>query len=329
MPQKQIKVLISSAGTASAISFIKAIKYQTELDISIIAVDMDILAPGLHLADKFFLVPKANSPYYIDELLRVCKQENVSVLIPIYSKEIAIVAAHKERFKEAGVCTLLPNHTSIEMANDKHAMSIIAVELGIVSPKTSFLIPEINLAGLNYPVFVKPNSSSSSAGTEKVNESKRLEEIMKQDGELIIQDYIEGQEVTVDVLCNYDCEPIIIAPRLRLATKSGQSVKGITIEKERFVGPVTLLCKRLHIVGSCNIQFFITKENELVFIELNPRYAAGGLMLTVKAGANIPLQVIKVMLNLPVYKHDCNTKVGISMTRYWEEIILDENNKTI
>ena len=48
------------------------------------------------------------------------------------------------------------------------------------------------------------------------------------------------------------------------------------------------ICEHLEVVGACNIQFIENKDG-IYFIELNPRFAAGGLMLTVNAGANIPL----------------------------------------
>ena len=53
-----VKALVTSAGTASSINVIKALKCQREYEIEIIAVDADRTAPGLYLADEYTVVPK-------------------------------------------------------------------------------------------------------------------------------------------------------------------------------------------------------------------------------------------------------------------------------
>jgi biotin carboxylase len=65
---------------------------------------------------------------------------------------------------------------------------------------------------------------------------------------------------------------------------------------------------------------FIKSNGRYFFIDFNPRYAAGGLMLTVMAGANIPLMSIQLMMgrrfSVP------SIQPNLIMTRYWEEIML-------
>jgi biotin carboxylase len=68
------------------------------------------------------------------------------------------------------------------------------------------------------------------------------------------------------------------------------------------------------------------RENKFYFIEINPRYAAGGLMLTVNAGTNIPLLALKVMLGVPIENSELRHIPDIGITRYWEEIILNKIN---
>ncbi|MBL7105571.1 MAG: hypothetical protein ISS18_14690, partial [Bacteroidales bacterium] len=55
-----------------------------------------------------------------------------------------------------------------------------------------------------------------------------------------------------------------------------------------------------------------------------PRYAAGGLMLTVNAGANLPLLALKIMLDIPISNKELNHTPNKVMTRYWQEIIIQE-----
>ena len=47
------------------------------------------------------------------------------------------------------------------------------------------------------------------------------------------------------------------------------------------------LLEDLDYQGPCNVQIFKNKDN-LKLIEINPRMSAGGLLLTLEAGINIP-----------------------------------------
>lgn len=322
MHQRKISIIVTSAGTASAISVIKALKGQNEVLVNIIAVDLDPMAAGLFLADEFEIVPPATDKDYIPTLIRISERTGAKILIPIYSKEIKIISEQSSFLKQRGLHVMLSNPEAIEVCNNKSLMYNIALELGLNVPKfyESSKISEVLESEL--PLFAKPNSGSSSTGAERVDSLQRLNELHLSRKDLIFQQFINAQEVTVDVFCDENSDAKVIAPRLRLATKSGQSVKGKTIDNAIYINPVKLVCKRLGIRGVCNVQFFVL-ENELMFIEVNPRFAAGGLMLTVKAGANIPLILVKTILGLPIRNEEYDTKKNLVMTRYWEEIIFE------
>jgi carbamoyl-phosphate synthase large subunit len=322
VPHEKINILVTSAGTASAISVIKALKSQTEIPVRIIAVDLDPMAAGLFLADEYRLVPAATDPAYIQTLINIAEQTHATVLIPIYSKEISIIAGHQQRLKEAGLHTFLPTTETIDRCNNKKVMYAFAKQAGLNVPRVYEKEELTALLETDFPVFVKPNTGSSSTGAEKVLSKERLTELLNSGRDLVVQEFIEAEEVTVDVLCNDKSEAIVIAPRLRLATKSGQSVKGKTLPTKRFELDVKNICSQLNLVGACNIQFFM-KGDTLYFIEVNPRFAAGGLMLTVGAGANIPLLLLKMLLKVSITDHECQTKPDYMMTRYWEEIIFE------
>lgn len=317
-------IIVTSAGTASAISVIKALRLQKEIAVQIIAVDTDPLAPGLFLADHHRLIPPASDPAYFDSLIRISKEFNVSVLIPVHSKEVGIVSGLKEKFEQNGIHTFIPSVDAVELCNDKHRMYQFVAEHGISIPRT-YSISQINqITEHDLPLFTKPNSGSSSRGAEKVSSLTRLKELASLTSDLVIQQFIDAQEVTIDVLCDEHFHPIVVAPRMRLSTKSGQSVKGKSLAADRFIPTVTKISKALSLQGPCNMQFFVT-DTELYFIEVNPRFAAGGLMLTVKSGANIPLLVLKKILRLPIKEQECRTRAGMIMTRYWEEVIFHED----
>ena len=70
-----ITVLLTSAGVATAVNVIHALRHSTLLDVKIVSVDMDPFSAGLYLADKHHMVPPAKKPQYLDEILKICKSE--------------------------------------------------------------------------------------------------------------------------------------------------------------------------------------------------------------------------------------------------------------
>jgi carbamoyl-phosphate synthase large subunit len=310
-----LNVLVTSAGTASAVNVIKALRRQQEYAVRILAVDADVTAPGLYLADEHAIVPRCSQNDYIPSLVQFCEEYQIQALFPIYSKEIEVIAEYAPRFRERGINLLLPKPDVVRLCNDKRRMYTLAGTLGIHTPR---LIADGVTA--TFPLFVKPNTASGTSDVMRINDEADLAYVKSKHPDFLYQEFVQGPEYTVDVLCDRQSDVIVAAPRLRLATRAGQSVKGRTVEEPVLVALCTKLCKAVGVVGPCNIQF-IQRGSEFILIELNPRYAAGGLMLTVHAGANIPLLALKLMLggsvSPPVVRRD------MMMLRYWEEVFIN------
>lgn len=318
MSVKTITALVTSAGVASAINVIKALRLSKEFVFKIIAFDLDKLAPGLYLADEHYISPPiSETKRYLDFLFDICKKHDVHVMFPIYSKEISLIASKKEDFLKAGIHILLPSKKTIDLCNDKLAMQNAAALLQIPTPK-NITNPTVN----DLPIFSKLLSGSGSSGAQLISDEVLLSYYKQLNENRIYQEYIKGEEITVDVLCNKSSQALCICPRKRISVKSGQCVKGETIHDQQINNYVRQICTALEYTGVCNMQF-IKKDYVLYFIEINPRFSAGGLMLTVHAGANLPLLAVKVMLDIPIADSELHHKEHVFMTRYWEEIIFE------
>ena len=320
--RQPINVLVISAGVMSGINIIKSLRLQKELEIYIVATDVDRYAPGLYLADIHYLSPPINEEdNYLEFLFNIIKKHNISVLYPCYSKEIVIISEHQAEFQEIGANVLIPPMDVVNFCNDKLRIAQFVDLLGIPVPN----IIDIPLKK-DLPLFSKRLSSSGSSGSigaNLVEDIYYLKHLELYDGNRMYQEYINGIEYTVDTFCDYNSNVLIAAPRKRLSTKSGQTIKGVTVNNKLINEYVAKICKKVGLIGVCNIQF-IERKNKYYFIEINPRYAAGGLMLTLYAGSNLPFLALKLMLKLRIDQTELIHKPGIVMTRYWEEIILYE-----
>lgn len=317
-----INILVSSAGTASAINVIKSLRAQQEYTVWLLAVDVDQMAAGLYLADAHDIVPRYSDPDYIPHLLDLCQQYDIKAFYPIYSKEIEIIASHLPHFQDLGIAVLLPHVDVIRRCNDKRAMYDFVMDMGILAPRFIKNVGQDTDLGM-FPLFAKPNQASGTTGAIRIESQGELAYVHQRFPDFLYQEFIEGQEYTVDILCDRQHQAIAISPRLRLATKAGQSVKGRTINNLTINHLCEKICQAIGMIGPCNIQF-IERDDEFVFIELNPRYAAGGLMLTVHAGANLPLMALKLMMGEEI-EHP-TIRSNVVMLRYWEEVFRDDMN---
>ncbi len=320
---RAVNVLVTGVGAASGAGVIKALRRpNAEFDIRVLAVDADGSAPGRYLAQSFALVPKCSKPDYMERLFQLCEEHRIEALFPIYSGEIDILAAHAGDLARRGVKTLLAAPEIVRQCNDKRRMYGVVRDLGIAIP--AFVDP--TAPGLTFPLFAKPITATGGSGAMMIEDQADLDYCRAKNPGFIYQRFLKGPEYTIDILCDRNSEMVVCSPRLRLATKAGQSVKGRTIRAPKLEELCGLVCKTSGMVGPCNLQF-IEREGNYFFIEMNPRYAAGGLMLTVAAGGNIPLLALKLMLGDPADKPV--VRAGVTMLRYWEEVILDEENQVI
>tara|TARA_Y100000741_G_scaffold361825_1_gene346480 strand:- start:1638 stop:2603 length:966 start_codon:yes stop_codon:yes gene_type:complete len=316
-----INILITSAGVMSAVNIIKSMRMQNDIEFNIIANDIDSLSPGLHLANKYYISPSIkNEERYLKFLLDVVVKENISVLFPCYSKELQLISKNIQKFEDLNVKILISPVSVLKLCDNKLEMSEMVHSLNIPVPKIIRNPSEESL-----PIFSRLNNSSGSNGAVLIDNKNYLQYLLDINDPRIYQEFIDGVEYTVDVLCDKKSNVVVAVPRKRLLTKSGQSVKGVTVKNDKLINYVGLICQEVGLVGPCNIQF-IEKESKYYFIEVNPRYAAGGLMLTSYSGVNIPILALKILMEFKINKDELLFLPDIHMSRYWQEIIIKGKN---
>lgn len=314
--KSKVPILVTSAGVASAVNIIRALKIQNEIPVHIIAIDQNPLASGLYLADSHYTSPSANEfSKYLDFILKLAKTHKIQAIFPCYSKEIYSFANNQDLLRDSGISSLLPEPDVIALCDDKIKMKNFVSNLDILVPKTID-----NPIVKDLPLFSKKNQGSGSKGATLVESVHMLNHLRIEDETNIFESYIEGEEFTIDLLCDRKSRVLATSPRSRLLVKDGQTVIGETVQSAEMVNHAHDICQTLGIVGPCNAQF-IKRNNKFYFLEINPRFAAGGLMLTVKAGLNIPLIALKMMLGHELASKN-SAKVGVKMVRYWNEIFI-------
>lgn len=252
----------------------------------VVGVDLEDLAPAKSFVDSFYKVPKWNHKGYIDILLNICRKENINMLIPLYEKEFILLCENREKFNEVGTRLILSNKKVIEIFNDKWKSYKFFNKNDIDTPIT---YRKNQIKDPCFPLIIKPADGAGSQNVFKINNEKELNFFIDYIGNPIIQEYIEGIEYTIDVLCDLEGNVISIVPRERIEVRAGEVSKGRTVKNKGIIEKTLELCNKLKInenikpIGPLTIQCIVDLDNNIKFIEVNPRFG-GGVPLTFEAG---------------------------------------------
>ncbi|MEO0814002.1 MAG: ATP-grasp domain-containing protein, partial [Myxococcota bacterium] len=282
------RILITGGGGPAAISIIKAIR---DADVKIHVADMNPTAAGLFLVPEAqrLVVPAGRSPSFIFHLLQECKDREIDLLIPTVDCELIPVATHEAEFREVGTRVLSSPKLALERVLDKwklyeHCLDVIPL------PRTEPLIDLRGFESWEYPVIVKPREGSGSRGIRLVESYEDLV-ALGSNPELIVQDFLPGEEYSVDVLLDSGGRAMAAVPRVRMATDSGVSVASRTVHDEELIGYACTVSEHLGVRHVVNVQFRRDRDGKPRLLEINPR-CPGTLPLTVQAGINMPLLAI-------------------------------------
>lgn len=324
---REINVLILSAGRRVELvkSFQKA-ALRLGIKSNIVAGDCSEIAPAIYFADRKAILPRINEPNYIEEIISVCKKESVSLIVPTIDTDLLLLSQEKQRIEsEAGVKVLISRPEVVSICRDKINTQKFLEDNGFLIPKM-YTKEELDSQNLSFPLFIKPKSGSSSINAFKVNNFEELVTFRRLIKDPIVQDFMEGEEFTVDVFLNFNGELITVVPRLRIATRSGEISKGRIIKDREIIDDIRRLVKVLKPIGHITVQLMKTDKG-IEYIEINPRFG-GGAPMSIQSGADSCENLYRLLMGENL-EYNENYRDNIIFLRFDNSICLDENMEII
>jgi len=259
----------------------------------VIGADASLENPAKHFVDVFYRIPGCREEGYVEALLNICEKEEVSMLVPLYEPEFAVLDRARGRFEEAGAKLVLSDGQVLDICGDKRKTAAFFEKYGIPAPKTlSAEEVEAMIAGkeAGYPFILKPVNGMGSEGIFRAGGREELAFFYEHAKEPLVQECAGGREYTIDVLCDFSGEPVYIVPRIRLEVISGEVSKSRVDLKRQVIEETERLLLALNkegrVCGPMTIQCFLQEDGAgLKFIEINPRFG-GGVPLAFAAGAD-------------------------------------------
>jgi carbamoyl-phosphate synthase large subunit len=312
-----MRILITGAGGAAAVSIWKSLSADHELHMA----DIDPLAAGLYLVppERRLIIPRGDAPELIPALLRACADRRIEALLPTVDVELAPLAAVRDSFEAIGVALAISPLECLRTCRDKQRL-MDAVR-GKVPIPDSVPLTEAVAAGVDtFPRFAKPREGAGSRGVARIDSRADLDKQPK-DGSVMLQEYLPGDEYSVDVYVSRDGRVVAAVPRVRMKIDSGIAVASRTVKSPELIEAAVRTAEIIGIRGTANVQFKRAADGVHKLLEVNPRYP-GTLPLTGAAGVDMPKLMVAELAGQRLPDGLLPFK-ELMVVRYWTEHYLD------
>ena len=314
-----MNILILSCGTRNKI--IQYFKEAIGESGKVIATDCSQYAPALYDADSFYIVPRMTAPGYIDEILTICKNEQIAGVLSLIDPELSLLARHKTDFEAIGTTVIGSSYELCEMALDKWAMYNWLTAHGYPCAKTYVQFSDFEQAlaneDLTFPVFVKPRFGSASLHISKADDLETAEFLFQHQSDMIIQEFLNGQEIGADVYTDMISGQVCaIFTKEKLVMRAGETDKAISFKDEKLFALISSFIKGSGYCAQIDMDIFRIGDTYYIS-EVNPRFG-GGYPHAYECGVKTPQMIVNNLNcreNTPALG---NYKNGVVMMKYNE-----------
>jgi carbamoyl-phosphate synthase large subunit len=284
----------------------------------VIVTDVNPLSPAVHVADRWYYVPLATAPDYLDSIAAICEAEGVNLIVPTIDDELELFGKAADWFQSRGVRVAVSPMSTSRICNDKLATSAHLRASGIPAAKTWH--PDDLPEKAPLPLFVKPRFGRGGVAAFAARTERELKFFSGYVTDAVVQEYLDGPEFTIDVLCSFSHEVISVVPRERVVVRSGVMDRGRTVRDQSLIQLGESVARILPFTGAANIQCRVVNGQPVVF-EINPRFS-GGIPLTIAAGADFPTYLVELALGRKVSPRIGRFRADLWMTSYENAIFV-------
>ena len=216
--------------------------------------------------------PAVDRIRYLDDILRVAREQAVNLIVPVSEESMHVSAAHARL--QPGVSMFAPSQQILLELHDKHAFIALAKRHGLDVPETFFSASaEAKALALNGPHVIKPIFSCSGKGVKIVKSAGALsaDDIAP---DIIVQRFIPGQV--------YSSFSIAHKGRtLVSALYKGTVMSGtVSVAFERVTVPgakrwIETFVEKINHSGFISFDFVESADGTIYAIECNPRMTSG------------------------------------------------------
>jgi carbamoyl-phosphate synthase large subunit len=314
-------ILITSAGRrVSLVKFFKTEIKKIFQDAFVLTTDLNPeFASACQVSDGYFVVPRVTDENYIAELLKLCIEYKIKLIIPTIDTELLVLSKSIELFRNHNIEIVISDYEIVKIFRDKRLTHDFFDQYKINIAK------EFTKDNYTLPLYIKPIDGSRSVDNYVVTRKDDLTDYHFANDKLMFLEYLDHTkhiEYTIDLYYDKNSDLKCLIPRKRIEVRDGEVNKAITIDAV-FIKEIWEKMKTISGFRGCiTLQIFENIEtNKIYGIEINPRFG-GGYPLSYLAGGNFVKWIIdEYMLDkkIEIYK---DWEKNLLMLRYDDEVLV-------
>lgn len=285
----------------------------------VFVADCQPITPAGQFADGSFQVPPIADPAYPQELIRICRNHDIGLLVPLIDIDVERLTASWELFAGEGVALVAPPTHIAKLCFDKRCFSRWAVSKGITVPQ---VIDHPSLDAAKYPLFAKPACGFGSIGARICRTADEARQAAEERMDLVFEEYLSGPEYSADGYVNRAGTCVICVVRIREKVVGGEAYRSHTVREPEVFHlarrTIETLAAEGH-RGPINVQI-IRGDNKLGVIDVNPRLGSASLLSNQATDGRLFEGILREAVGETVWGDPGDYRVGLQLWRFLGEV---------
>jgi hypothetical protein len=290
---EKVRALVFPAGSEIGLEIHASLKYSHHVELYGASGKSDhasfVYEPYHYHEDPELYVDR---PDFIERLNALVSRWGIRYIYPTHDTVACFLAEHAHRIDAVVVSS--PAETN-RIARSK-SLTYRRFEQLVTCPRV-YRAGEMPTA---YPVFIKPDQGQGGKGASVVHSAEELAFHLARGSDLLVTEYLPGDELSVDCFTDYSGTLLFVGPRTRDRVQMGISFRSASVPlTEEIRGFAEAINRELRMDGAWFFQVKRDAEGQYKLLEFAPRQAST-MGLYRHAGVNFALLSLFNAMRLPV-----------------------------
>ena len=273
------RVLVFPGGTEIGLELRQALMFVRDIELHSVADDSSNHAPYTYLRHE--VVPSITEAGWLDAIREYVQKHRIDYVFGAHEDVLLELARHED---ELGATLVAPTLDVLETARSKSRT--YGVLQGVVRVPRVYDPATVDASLL--PLFVKPDRGAGSRGASVIRSMQELQSSLSVDEDMLVSEYLPGDELTVDCLSDRDAGVLYCQPRIRVRMRDGISMDSFPVDEPEALEISRAIQERIPLRGAWFFQLKKSASDEWVLLEVGARI--GGTMAVSRcSGVNLPL----------------------------------------
>lgn len=271
-------ILVFPCGSEIGLNIYSSVRYSTYFHL---VGASSVEDHGMFIYDDYIGgLPFISDDSFIPVIKTIIKEREIDAIYPAMDKVITYLKEHED---EIGCKIIAPDKSTTETCLSKYKTYQTLKDI-ILTP-IIYKQSEVS----SYPVFVKPDIGYGAIGTKKIENENELNEILSSKKNMLILEYLPGDEYTVDCFTDRNGKLLYSAARSRDRVKNGVSIHTSFVnDQTEFEDIAQRINRHISFRGAWFYQVKRNCDEKLCLLEIAARLG-GSSLLSRAIGVNLAL----------------------------------------